>query len=186
MRKTNFVVRVVMLTTLMFLLAPALSAFASTPQVNPRLVKQIRHELATLPYYGVFDWLEFEMKPDNTVVLRGYVTRPTTKSDAEARLKDVEGVRGVINEIQVLPLSPNDDRLRIALYRMLYNWDSPLFRYATQAIPSIHIIVDGGRAILKGVVNSKADAQLAYMRARSVPGLFDVKNELVVEGESPR
>jgi hyperosmotically inducible protein len=186
MRKTDFVVRVVMLMTLMFLLAPALSAFASTPQVNPRLVKQIRHELATLPYYGVFDWLEFELNPDNTVVLRGYVTRPTTKSDAEARVKDIEGVRSMVNEIQVLPPSPNDDRLRIALYRRLYNWDSPLFRYATQAIPSIHIIVDRGRAILKGVVNSKADAQLAYMRARSVPGLFDVKNELVVEGESPR
>jgi hyperosmotically inducible protein len=186
MRKTDFVVRVVMLMTLMFLLAPALSAFSSTPQVNPRLVKQIRHELATLPYYGVFDWLEFELNPDNTVVLRGYVTRPTTKSDAEARVKDIEGVRGMVNEIQVLPLSPNDDRLRIALYRRLYNWDSPLFRYATQAIPSIHIIVDRGRAILKGVVNSKADAQLAYIRARSVPGLFDVKNELVVEGESPR
>jgi hyperosmotically inducible periplasmic protein len=185
MRKTNFGRRVVMLMTLMFLLAPALSAFANTPQVNPRLVKQIRHELATLPYYGVFDWLEFEMKPDNTVVLRGYVTRPTTKSDAEARVKDIEGVKGVINEIQVLSVSPNDDRLRIALYRQLYNWDSPLFRYATQAIPSIHIIVDGGRAILKGVVDSKADAQLAYMRARSVPGLFDVKNELVIEGEGP-
>ena len=186
MRKTNFVVRVVMLMTLMFLLAPALSAFANTPQVNPRLVKQIRHELATLPYYGVFDWLEFEMKPDNTVVLRGYVTRPTTKSDAEARVKDIEGVKDVINEIQVLPVSPNDDRLRIALYRQLYNWDSPLFRYATQAIPSIHIIVDRGRATLKGVVANRSDAQIAYMRARSVPGLFEVKNELTIESEVPR
>jgi hyperosmotically inducible periplasmic protein len=186
MRKTNFGVRVVMLMTLMFLLTPALSAFANTPQVNPRLVKQIRHELATLPYYGVFDWLEFEMKPDNTVVLRGYVTRPTTKSDAEARVKDIEGVKDVINEIQVLPVSPNDDRLRIALYRQLYNWDSPLFRYATQAIPSIHIIVDRGRATLKGIVANKSDAQIAYMRARSVPGLFDVKNELTIESELPR
>ena len=186
MQKTNFVVRVVTLITLMFLLATALSAFANTPQVNPRLVKQIRHELATLPYYGVFDWLEFEMKPDNTVVLRGYVTRPTTKSDAEARVKDIEGVKAVINEIQVLPVSPTDDRLRIALYRQLYNWDSPLFRYATQAIPSIHIIVDRGRATLKGIVANKSDAQIAYMRARSVPGLFDVKNELTIESELPR
>jgi hyperosmotically inducible periplasmic protein len=186
MRKTNFIVRAVLLMTLMSLLAPALSALANTSQVNSRLVKQIRHELATLPYYGVFDWLEFELKPDNTVVLRGYVTRPTTKADAEARVKDIEGVKGVINEIQVLPVSPSDDRLRIALYRQLYDWDSPLFRYATQSIPSIHIIVDGGRAILKGVVNSKADAQLAYMRARSVPGLFDVKNELIVESDSLR
>ena len=186
MRKTNFVVRVVILMALMFLLAPALSASVNTSQVNPRLVKQVRHELATLPYYGVFDWLEFEMKPDNTVVLRGYVTRPTTKSDAEARVKDIEGVKGVINEIQVLPVSPNDDRLRIALYRQLYNWDSPLFRYATQAIPSIHIIVDRGRATLKGIVANSSDAQIAYMRARSVPGLFDVKNELTIESELPR
>jgi hypothetical protein len=83
----------------------------------------------------------------------------------------------------VLPLSPEDDRLRVALYRTLYNWDSPLFRYATQSIPSIHIIVDRGRATLKGIVDSKADAQLAYIRARGVPGLFDVKNELVVSSE---
>src|SRR5258707_13979503 len=92
-------------------------ASVTRSQVNPRLVKQIRHELATLPYYGVFDWLEFELNPDNTVVLRGYVTRPTTNSDAEARVKDNEGARGVINEIQVLPLSLNDDRVRIALDR---------------------------------------------------------------------
>jgi hyperosmotically inducible protein len=176
----------VILMAVMSIPASAPSISAGTPQVNPRLVRQIRHELATLPYYGVFDWLEFEVKPDSTVVLRGYVTRPTTKSDAEARVKEIEGVKNVINEIQVLPLSPNDDRLRIALYRAIYSWNSPLFRYATQAIPSIHIIVDRGRAILKGVVNSKGDAQIAYMRARGVPGLFDVKNELVVEGEQPR
>src|ERR1700752_2589573 len=103
MRKTNCGGRVVILMALMFLLVPALSASANTPQVNPRLVKQIRHELATLPYYGVFDGPEFEMKPDNTVVLRSYVTRPTTKSAAEARVTDIEGVIAVINEIQVLP-----------------------------------------------------------------------------------
>jgi hyperosmotically inducible protein len=155
----------------------------SSVQVDARLVKRIRQELAMLPYYGVFDWLSFEVRPDNTVVLQGQVVRPSTKSDAEARVKDIDGVKAVINEIQVLPPSPQDDRLRIALYRTLYNWDSPLFRYATQAIPSIHIIVDHGHAILKGIVSSKGDAQLAYIRARGVPGLFDVKNELMVEGE---
>jgi len=155
----------------------------SAGQVDARLVKRIRHELATLPYYGVFDWLQFELRPDNTVVLRGQVVRPATRSDAGARVKEIDGVRGVINEIQVLPLSPQDDRLRVALYRTLYTWDSPLFRYATQSIPSIHIIVDHGRAMLKGIVDSKGDAQLAYVRARGVPGLFDVKSELVVSGE---
>src|SRR2546425_6916073 len=98
-------------------------------QVDARLVKRIRHELATLPYYGVFDWLQFEVRPDNTVVLRGQVVRPSTKSEAEARVKNIDGVSRVTNEIQVLPPSPQDDRLRVALYRALYNFDSPLFRY---------------------------------------------------------
>jgi hyperosmotically inducible protein len=186
----RFLVKLMIALT-MIALSPALGqiTFATTaPQgmVNARLIKQARHELATLPYYGVFDWLEFEVRPDNTVVLRGQVVRPTTKSDAEARVREIDGVSKVINEIEVLPLSPQDDRLRMALYRKLYGFDSPLFRYATQAIPSIHIIVDRGRATLKGVVASKGDARLAYIRARSVPGLFDVKSDLQIESEMPR
>ncbi|HEY0765884.1 MAG TPA: BON domain-containing protein [Pyrinomonadaceae bacterium] len=160
--------------------------FVARSQVNARLVREVRHELRMLPYYGVFDWLEFEVQPDNTVVLRGQVVRPTTKSDAEGRVKDVEGVSRVDNQIEVLSLSPNDDRLRRALYRAIYNFNSPLFRYATQSVPPIHLIVDRGHATLKGVVSNKGDAQLAYIRARGVPGLFSVKNELVVEGEEPR
>jgi len=155
-------------------------------QVNPRMVREIRHELRMLPYYGVYDWLEFEVQPDNTVVLRGQVVRPTTKSDAEGRVKDVDGVSRVNNQIEVLPLSPSDDRLRAALYRAIYNFNSPLFRYATQSVPPIHLIVDRGHATLKGVVANKGDAQLAYIRARGVPGLFSVKNELIIEGEEPR
>jgi len=156
------------------------------PQVNAHIVKEVRHELVTLPWYGVFDWLEFEVRPGNTIVLRGQVVRPSTKSDAEARVKDLDGVSRVINEIQVLPLSPNDDRLRRAVYRAIYDWKSPLFRYATQSVPPIHIVIDRGRATLKGVVATKGDAQIAYMRARSVPGLFDVKSELQIESERPR
>jgi hyperosmotically inducible protein len=162
------------------------AALGTVSSQDARIIKEIRHELATLPYYGVFDWLEFVVQPDNTVVLRGQVVRPTTKSDAEARVKDIDGVKQVVNQIEVLPLSPSDDRLRLALYRTLYNWNSPLFRYATQAVPPIHIIVNRGRATLKGVVDSKADANLAYIRARGVPGLFEVKNEIQVAGEGPR
>ena len=179
-----------MLTTISAFKTPlAGSAFASgKPQKDARahITKEIRHELATLPYYGVFDWLEVEVRPGNTVVLRGEVVRPTTKSDAEARVRDIEGVTKVVNEIEVLPLSPQDDRLRAALYRAIYDWDGPLFRYATQAVPPIHVVVKNGRAALKGVVASKADADLAYVKARGVPGLFDVKNELQVEGERAR
>ena len=162
------------------------AAASEQTQTNDRLIRQIRRELVTLPYYGVFDWLQFEVQPGNTIVLRGQVVRPSTKSEAEARVKDIEGVSKVVNDIEVLPVSPSDERLRVALYRTIYGSNSPLFRYATQSIPAIHIIVKNGRATLKGIVASKSDAQLAYIRARGVPGLFDVKSELIVEGEMPK
>jgi len=184
---------VIFLTISVFTSAMTFTAFGantrtSKPQgaLSARVIRQVRHELVTLPYYGVFDWLQFEVRPDNTVVLRGEVVKPSTKSDAEGRVKDVDGASKVVNEIVVLPLSPQDDRLRRALYRKLYGYDSPLFRYAVQSIPSIHIIVKNGRATLKGVVANKGDAQLAYLRARGVPGLFDVKNELQLESEMPQ
>ncbi|HEY0431200.1 MAG TPA: BON domain-containing protein [Pyrinomonadaceae bacterium] len=161
------------------------NVFAGAPQ-NAHIIREVRHELVTLPYYGVFDWLQFEVRPDNTVILRGQAVRPSTKSDAEARVKDIDGVAKVVNEIEVLPLSPQDNRLRNALYRTIYGMNSPLFRYATQAVPSIHIIVKNGRATLKGIAATKGDAQLAYIRARGVPGLFEVKNELEIESELPR
>lgn len=162
------------------------TAHEAMAQSNPRIVKEVRHELVTLPYYSVFDWLEYEVQNNGTVILRGEVVRPTTKSDAEGRVKDIDGVSGVLNQIEVLPVSPSDDRARRALYRAIYNFNSPLFRYATQSVPPIHLIVKRGHATLKGVVATRADAQQAYIRARGVPGLFSVKNELIVEGEQAR
>lgn len=135
-----------------------------------------------LPYYGVFDWLEGAVLPDGKVVLRGEVVKPTTKSDAEARVKKIEGVRTVDDRIEVLPLSSNDDKLRLAVYRAIFSYDSPLFtQYAIQAVPPIHILVKNGRVTLKGVVSREMDGQLAYTAARGVPGIFEVTNELRVE-----
>lgn len=151
-----------------------------------RLAKEIRHELLTLPWYGVFDWLEGTVGPDGRVTLRGWVVRPTTKSDAEARVKDIEGIADLRSEIKVLPLSPNDDRLRRALFFALFNDNSPLFRYALGSNPAIHIIVDNGRVTLKGFVSSEGDLNIANVKARGVPGVFEVKNELVVEGSQAR
>jgi hyperosmotically inducible protein len=150
------------------------------------VAREVRHELLSeLPYYTVFDWIEFEVLPDNTVVLRGEVTTPPdTKSRAEAVVKDVPGVSRVVNEIRVLPVSPNDARLRRELYNAIYGFNSPLFRYGIGSRQAIHIIVDGGRATLKGVVDSQADKDQAYIRARGVPGLFAVTNDLMVKGES--
>jgi len=173
----------VAVVTLLFMQAPLTT---SAQQMNPRIVREVRHELVTLPYYGVFDWLEYEVQNNGTVVLRGQVVRPSTKSDAGKRVQEVDGVTNVVNNIETLPLSPNDDRLRVALYRQIYGWNSPLFRYAHQAVPSIHLIVSRGHATLKGVVSNRGDATQAYIRARTVPGLFSVKNELRVEGEEPR
>jgi hyperosmotically inducible protein len=157
----------------------AIAANADAPQKT--LAGDIRHELVTLPYYNVFDWLEGEVQADGKVILRGEVVRPSTRDDAEARIRKIEGVTGVINEIEVLPLSPSDDRLRLSLYRAIYNWNSPLFRYGTQVTPPIHIVVNNGRAELKGVVADSADSQIAYTAARQVPGLFEVQNDLRVE-----
>jgi hyperosmotically inducible periplasmic protein len=145
------------------------------------LKEEIRHQLLSMPYYSVFDWIEGEVKPDGTVTLKGEVTRPTIKDDAAGRVKQLESVTKLNNEIEVLPLSPNDDRLRVAVYRAIFNFDSPLFRYATQSVPPIHIIVKNGNVALKGIVANQGDSEFAEIKARGVSGTFDVKNELQVE-----
>jgi hyperosmotically inducible protein len=142
---------------------------------------EVRHQLVTLPYYSVFDWLEANVTPDGTVTLSGQVTRPTLKDDAGDRVEKIESATRVVNNIEVLPLSTMDDELRVAVYRALFRFNSPLFRYGTQSVPPIHIIVKNGRLTLKGIVQSQFDSQYAETTARSVSGLFEVKNELQIE-----
>jgi hyperosmotically inducible protein len=109
------------------------------------------------------------------------VTRPTLKSDAEAAVKSIEGVASVVNNIEVLPLSPMDDQTRRAVYRAIYG-DAGLSRYSVQAVPSIHIIVKNGNVTLEGAVDNETDKNLANLRANQVPNVFSVKNNLVVAG----
>jgi hyperosmotically inducible protein len=146
-----------------------------------RLNREVRHELVMLPYYGVFDNLAYRID-GATVTLMGQVTRPTLKSDAENVVKSVEGVEKVNNQIQVLPLSPMDDRIRMAEYRAIYG-QAPLDRYALQAVPPIHIIVDNGKVTLVGVVANQADKDMANVRANGVQGVFSVTNNLQVESK---
>lgn len=153
-------------------------------RVTSLIRDEVRHQLVTLANYGVFDWIEGEVLADDTVVLRGEVTRPTLKDDAELRVGKLESVSKVKNEIEVLPLSPDDDNIRIRMYRAIFAYDSPLFQYATRAMPPIHIIVNNGRVTLKGVVATDMDSQLAYTAARNVSGVFEVKNELRVVNPS--
>jgi hyperosmotically inducible protein len=144
-----------------------------------RLEKEVRHELVMLPYYGVFDDLAFKVD-GYTVTLLGHVSRPTLKTDAERVVKQIEGVEKVNNQIEVLPVSPNDDRIRLAVYRAIYSFPS-LNRYALMAVPSIHIIVKNGNVTLTGVAATEADKNVAGIQANSVSGVFSVTNNLQTE-----
>src|ERR1700682_6330838 len=155
-------------------------AFMAGAPDESRIAQQVRHKLLMLPYYGVFDDLAFKVD-GGTVTLLGAVTRPTLKSDAEAAVKHIEGVERVINEIEVLPLSPMDDRIRLAEYRAIYGDPALSTRYGYRSLPPIHIIVKNGHVTLEGAVANKTDADLAYLRANAVPGVFSVTNDLQVE-----
>lgn len=151
------------------------------PANQSRLAQQVRHELLMLPYYTIFDDLAFRIN-GSTVTLLGSVTRPTLKSDAENVVKRIEGVTQVNNQIEVLPLSPQDNRIRLAVYRAIYGDPQIGDRYGHRALPSIHIIVKNGNVTLEGVVANQGDKNLINIRANGVPGVFKVTNNLVVEG----
>lgn len=144
-----------------------------------RIEKEVRRELVTLPFYSLFD--NFSYRVDGGVVtLMGKVSRPTLKSDAENVVKKIEGVEAVSNQIEVLPLSPNDDRLRLALYNSIYG-HSVLQTLSVRAVPPIHIIVNQGNVTLEGVVLNAMQKQIAGVQANTVPGVFSVTNNLQVE-----
>lgn len=141
-----------------------------------RLNKQVRHALVTIPWYGVFDNLEYSLN-GTEVTLSGQVVQPYTKDDAEKAVKHVEGVTHVVDHITVLPLSRFDDQIRRAEYRAIFG-QAELSRYSLGAIPSIHIIVSNGHVTLEGAVINQMDANVARIRALSVPGVFSVTNNL--------
>jgi hyperosmotically inducible periplasmic protein len=147
-----------------------------------RIVKEVHHELVMLPFYGVFDNLMYKVSPDGTLTLLGEASRPTLKSDAERAVREIEGVERVDNQIKVLPVSPNDDRIRRATYRKIYG-HSVLSQYQLRAVPPIHIIVENGHVTLEGVVGRQMEKQVAGMQANSVSGVFSAENNLRVEND---
>ena len=157
------------------------AAVSSGASAQDRIIREVRHELVMLPYYGVFDNLVYRVD-GGAVTLMGQVTRPTLKSDAGTVVKGIEGVTRVDNQIEVLPLSPMDDGLRMAEYRAIYGHPG-LDRYAMQAVPPIHIIMDNGKVTLEGVVGTQSDKDTAGIRANSVSGVFSVVNNLRVESD---
>jgi hyperosmotically inducible protein len=153
-------------------------ASSSSGSAGQSLDQQVQHELLMLPYYNVFDNISFRVDGTN-VVLQGEVTWPVLKSDAGNVVRRIPGVTGVTNNIEVLPLSPFDNRVRLATYRAVFGHGS-LYRYAMGAVPSIRIVVKNGNVTLEGVVNSDTDRNLAGLYANGVSGVFSVTNHLRV------
>src|SRR6201982_1429079 len=165
--------------------AVILAVFSSFAQQNQpsdkavqRIQREVRHELLMLPYLAVFDNLAYKVDGYNGT-LYGQVTRPTLKSDAENVVKKIEGVEKVDNQIEVLPPSPADDRIRRAVYRAIYGYPA-LQKYALGVQQPIRIIVKNGNVTLEGVVDNEADKNIATIRANGVSGVFSVKNNLQV------
>ncbi len=179
-------IRVSAVATLALVLLPGWYGWAQgqrqklggTPS-QQRIQREVRHQLLLLPYYNVFDNLAYQVQ-GSTVVLLGQVTDPVLKSDAEKAVKRIEGVESVKNNIEVLPPSPMDDQLRLAEYHAIFG-QQQLFKYSLGAVPSIHIIVKGGHVTLVGVVDNPSDRDVATIRAKGVPGVFSVDNQLQVE-----
>jgi hyperosmotically inducible protein len=206
---------IVVAALLLSLAAPALIAQNPSPTWSQddglRITKEVQKRLAGLTNYGVFDWITFGFH-GKTVVLKGYASRPTLKSSAANVLKGIPGVESVDNQIEVLPTSPNDDRIRAAVYNRIYtqpslrkyNANQGNVRQAVGPGPSvammaggitndpprgfhaIHIIVKNGNVTLLGVVNNAGDEAIAGMQANSAPGVFSVDNDLIVQGAAPK
>jgi osmotically-inducible protein OsmY len=209
------------LPALAAVLLVSIAAPAAVPQ-NPaptwsqedgmRIVSEVQKRLRRLTNYSVFDWLTFGIH-GKTLVLRGYASRPILKKDAENAVKGIPGIESVDNEIEVLPLSPNDDRIRAAVYNRIYTQPSLRKYNANQGslaqamgpggrsvalmaggitndppigFHAIHIIVKNGNVTLYGVVNNEMDANIAGIQANQAPGAFSVENDLIVQGAASK
>lgn len=178
------IMSVALLSGLLFFVPGEAAAQDRSPEfTKAKIERMVRKEILSLPYYGVFDAIGFEVN-NGTVTLNGYVLRPYTRKDAEESVKDLEGVTNVVNNIEVLPLSPSDDRLRQRLLRAMGGQTGALYRYFLGTNPSIRIIVKNGHVTLEGFADRKSDSDLAYITARGVSGSFSVTNNLKVLGEA--
>jgi osmotically-inducible protein OsmY len=178
----SFATRVVFPAILLLVLAGA--GFAQAPPRGTEHFEQwvsqeVNHQLVMLPWYSVFDNLQYKVN-GSEVTLQGQVLSDRTQKDAASRVKGIEGVTKVTNNIELLPASPNDDRIRHAEYRAIFS-DSSLQKYSFGAVQPVHIVVKNGHVTLEGVVLNQGDKNLAGIRANGVPGVFSVTNNLHIE-----
>jgi len=156
-----------------------ISDLDTNQQADHRVANQVRHELVMMPQFGIFDNLAYKVD-GGTVTLLGQVRNAILKDEAEQSVKHIEGVTKVENQIEILPASFNDDRIRRQVARAIFN-QPRLFNYAIQGYPPIHIIVKNGRVDLLGMVRNQGDKDVAFIMANGVPGVFAVQNDLQVE-----
>lgn len=159
------------------------SGASAGTRTNPNILtiaNQVQHELAMLPWYGVFDHLDYQVN-GTQVILAGQVTseHAVTKDDAGKFVRAIPGVTNVVNNIEVLPPSRFDDQIRRAEYHAVFS-QSDLGRYTMGAIPQVHIIVKNGHVSLEGVVMNQMDKNMAGIVANTVPGVFSVENNLQI------
>jgi hyperosmotically inducible protein len=155
---------------------PAASAAAAGNPAEAVTAEKVRKQIVKLPFYSIFDNITFQLN-DGVVTLDGEVYRPSLRKSAERVAMSVEGVQSVVNNIEVLPTSFHDDRIRLAVARSIFT-NSVLDRYAMQANPPIHVIVRNGDVTLEGVVNREMERNVAGILANGVSGVFSVTNNL--------
>jgi hyperosmotically inducible protein len=161
------------------LISGASAAPVDTPGLQDQIARKVRHELVMIPQLTAFDNLSYKVE-DGTVILTGEVRNGFIKDEAAARIRGIAGVEKIDNRIEILPASFNDDRIRREEAFAIFGYGS-LSRYTNGVIPSIRIIVKNGNVSLEGVVDNTMDKNLAGIRANDVPGVFSVRNNLVVE-----
>jgi osmotically-inducible protein OsmY len=185
MKKVSIAVAVLLISCMGFAQSgqQGRKSLGGTPS-EQRIQREVRHQLVMLPYYTLFDNFEYKVDGD-TVTLMGQVVNPVLKGDAEGAVKQIEGVNRVVNNIEVLPVSPMDDQIRRAEFRAIYSYPT-LTKYAFGAVPPIHIIVKNGHVTLQGVVDSEADKNVAGIQAKSVPNVFGVENDLRVVNQNKK
>lgn len=143
------------------------------------LGREVQKKINMLPYYEVFDYITYSINGD-TVTLTGKVINGTNKKAAEAAVKRIPGVANVVNEIELLPVGSMDRDIRRDLYRSMSNMGG-LSRYLWPSDPSMRLVVERGRVTLEGYVANETDLNLANIAARTVSGVFEVTNNLVVD-----
>jgi hypothetical protein len=180
-----FTTKLIAIAAILMVSISAASAQVKSGFDRMALEKKIRKEINMMPYYDVFDLIEFRLSDSGEVTLSGLVNEGTTRKGAANRIKRLPGVTNVVNNVELSSLSNFDAQIR---RQTLYALASAgrLGSYLQGGNPSMRILVDDGKITLAGYVSTKQDADLAYITARGVQGAFAVTNNLIADKEMVR